>query len=84
MAERDYKREWQLRKSYDNKPSVKAKRNSRKRARYLMIKKHGKAAVDGKDIDHKNRNANDNSTSNLCIKSKKSNRGWRKGQKGKH
>lgn len=80
MAERDYKREWQLRKDYDNRPDVKAKRNSRKRARYLMIKKHGEEKVRGKDIDHKDRNANNNSESNLRIVSKKKNRGWRKGE----
>ena len=44
-------------------------------ARRLMIKKKGKAAVDGKDVDHKDRNPRNNSTSNLRIESISKNRG---------
>lgn len=39
-----------------------------------MIKKHGKAAVAGKDIDHRNGNPRDNRLSNLTIMSKSKNR----------
>lgn len=39
-----------------------------------MIKKKGYAAVAGKDVDHKDRNANNNSTSNLRIASRSKNR----------
>ena len=39
-----------------------------------MIKKRGAAAVAGKDVDHVNRNANDNSYNNLRIASRKANR----------
>ena len=77
---RDYKREWQLRKAYDAKPSVRAKRNARMRARRTLITKHGAAALKGKDVDHKDRNANNNSASNLRVRSQKANRGWRKGK----
>ena len=79
---RDYKREWQLRKEYDSKPSVRAKRNARMRARRTLLTKHGEAALKGKDVDHKNRNANDNSPGNLRVRSQKANRGWRKGKSG--
>lgn len=39
-----------------------------------MIKKRGSAAVAGKDVDHKDRNANNNSTANLRIASRSKNR----------
>ena len=39
-----------------------------------MIKKKGAAAVAGKDVDHVNRNANDNSPNNLRIASRRQNR----------
>ncbi len=79
---RDYKREWELRKEYDSKPSVRSKRNARMRARRTLLTQHGEAALKGKDVDHKNRNANDNSPGNLRVRSQKANRGWRKGKSG--
>lgn len=39
-----------------------------------MIKKHGKSALKGKEVDHKNYNATDNRSSNLSIKSRAANR----------
>ena len=79
---RDYKREWLMsKKEYDSKPSVKAKRNSRKKARYAMVKAGRVRPNDGMDVDHKDRNANNNSLSNLSIKTQKANRGWAKGKK---
>ena len=39
-----------------------------------MIKKNGAAAVANRDVDHVNRNANDNSLNNLRITSRKQNR----------
>ena len=39
-----------------------------------MIKKKGKAALRGKEVDHKNNNPTDNSAKNLRIISKKANR----------
>lgn len=46
----------------------------RKRARRLMIKLHGEAAVKGKEVDHKNLHPTDNSRKNLQIISKHANR----------
>jgi len=68
---RDYKREYKL---FHGKPSEVRKRSSRNKARRLLIKKRGKGALAGKDVDHKDRNANNNSVSNLRIQSRKANR----------
>ena len=46
----------------------------RKRARRLMIKKHGESAVKGKEVDHKNLNPHNNRLSNLQIISRHANR----------
>lgn len=39
-----------------------------------MIKEKGEAALKGRDVDHVDRNANNNALSNLRITSKKRNR----------
>ena len=39
-----------------------------------MEKKLGTKAIQGKDVDHKNKNPRDNSRSNLRIRSKSANR----------
>jgi hypothetical protein len=72
---RDYKKEYN---SYHKKPEQRARRSSRNKARRLAIKKHGAAAVQGKDVDHRDRNPHNNSTSNLRIQSKNENRGRNK------
>ena len=72
---RDYKKEYQ---TYHKKPEQRARRSSRNKARRLAIKKHGKAKLAGKDIDHKDRNPHNNSSRNLRIQSKKENRGRNK------
>lgn len=43
-----------------------------------MIKRKGKAALAGKDVDHADRNPMNNSLANLRIQSKKRNRGRNK------
>ena len=72
---RDYKKEYE---NYHKKPEQRRRNDARKAARRLMVKKHGKAKLAGKDIDHKDRNPRNNSTSNLRIQSKKVNRGRNK------
>jgi len=69
---RDYKKEYE---NYHKRPEQRRRNDSRKAARRLMVKKHGASKLAGKDIDHKDRNPKNNSTSNLRIQSKKTNRG---------
>ena len=82
MAERkrDYAKEY---REYHSKPEQIKRRASRNAARRLMIQKGKARKGDGKDVDHKNRNPLDNSRANLRIVSKKTNRGWRRNEKGK-
>lgn len=76
---RDYAKEY---RDYHSKPEQKKRRAARNKARSLMIQKGKAKKGDGKDVDHANRNPKDNRMSNLRIKSKKANRGWRKGKHG--
>ena len=67
---RDYKSEY---KNYHSKPKQRKNRSSRNLARRLMKKKLG-IKLNGKDVDHKDRNPRNNSMSNLRIRSKSANR----------
>ena len=56
-------------RAYNSKPGSKKDRASRNAARSKMGAKGS-----GKDVDHKNRNPNDNARGNLRVQSKSSNR----------
>ena len=74
---RDYKKEY---RDYHGKPEQRKRRSSRNKARRRLGLKRG----DGKEVDHKNGNANDNRRSNLRVtKNKKAHRrqGGRKSRK---
>ncbi len=71
MSERNYRKEYD---NYHKKPEQRRRNDSRKAARRLMIKKHGKAKLAGKDVDHRDRDPKNNSTRNLRIQSKSANR----------
>lgn len=68
---RDYKKEY---RKYHGTEEYKKKRAKRTTARRRMIRKHGKKKLQGKDIDHKNGNAMDNSPSNLRVMDRGTNR----------
>lgn len=72
---RDYKKEYN---EYHKKPEQRRRNDGRKQARRNMVRIHGKGKLAGKDVDHKNGNARDNSPSNLKIRSVKANRGDKK------
>ncbi len=61
---RDYKAEYE---NYQGSPLQIKRRAQRNAARRLMVKKYGKTALNGKDVDHKDMNTSHNSSSNLRI-----------------
>lgn len=71
-------------KDYHGKPEQIANRAARNSARATMAKKVGKAALAGKDVDHRTPIAKGggNSAGNLRIQTVKENRGWER-KKGK-
>lgn len=72
---RNYRREYD---SYHAKPAQKRRRAARNAARRKMAR-HGKVTKgDGRDVDHKDRNAQNNALSNLRVQSKRKNRGRNK------
>lgn len=76
------KRGRNYRKEYDNYQGKKAqikKRSSRNKARRKL--KNAGVKVKGKDVDHKNGNANDNSRKNLRVQPKGKNRSFKRNKK---
>jgi hypothetical protein len=68
---RNYRKEYD---NYQGRPLQIKRRSSRNKARRKMVKQVGKNRLNGKDIDHKDRNPMNNSRKNLRITSKKRNR----------
>lgn len=69
------------RKEYDNyhgTPEQRKRRSSRNKARSILISEGKVKKGDGKDVDHKDRNPNNNSPRNLRVQTPKQNRGWRR------
>lgn len=77
---RDYKSEY---KNYHAKPEQKKKRASRNKARSLLEKDGRVSKGDGKDVDHKDGNARNNSKKNLSVKSKADNRSFPRDKKAR-
>jgi hypothetical protein len=68
---RNYKQEYDRYHSKDDQIKNRASRN---KARRSVVKAKGKAAVKGKDVDHKDGNPRNNSLANLRLQSKHVNR----------
>jgi len=62
-------------KAYQAQPAQKKRRAQRNKARRAAIRTHGRAALKGKDIDHKDGNPMNGCKSNLRVMSVKQNRG---------
>lgn len=72
---RNYAEEY---RKYHSRPEQIKRRSGRNKARRKMEKAGKVRKGDGKDVDHKDRNPNNNSRSNLRVQSKKTNRGRNK------
>jgi hypothetical protein len=72
LGKRDYAAEY---REYHSNPEQKKNRAKRNAARRMMARKHGKSALRGKDVDHKDGNPHNNGNSNLRIESMSVNRG---------
>ena len=68
---RNYRKEYD---TYHAKPAQKKRRAGRNTARRRMEREGSVSKGDGKDVDHKNRNPNDNSRGNLRVQKKSWNR----------
>jgi hypothetical protein len=71
---RNYRQEYDR---YHSRPEQRRNRASRNKARRLMIKKHGRQALENQDIDHVDGDPTNNSMQNLKITTKKYNRSKR-------
>jgi len=70
-------------RAYNSTPKQKKRRAERNAARAKVIKKKGKAAVAGKDVDHKDKNTKNSSSKNLRVRSVKANRADNRGTGGR-
>ncbi len=69
---RDYKEEY---RKYHSKKKQKQRRAGRNNIRRKYIKKHGKDALQGKDVDHKDHNPLNNGSENVRLRDTSANRG---------
>ncbi len=69
--QRDFKAEY---KAFHGKPKQVKRRAQRNASRAIVAKVRGKAAIRGKDVDHKDRNTANMALKNLRVQTKKANR----------
>lgn len=67
-------------RGYNSTDEMIRRRGLQNKARTIMQKDLGKAALDGKDVDHKVMldKGGGNDRSNLRVRTQKQNRGWRR------
>ena len=70
-------------RAYNSRPEQKKRRAGRNKARSTMMQAGKVRRGDGKDIDHKNKNARDNSRGNLRVRSVSANRADNRGTGGR-
>lgn len=70
-------------RKYNSSPVQKKRRAQRNAARRKMEKAGKVRKGDGKDVDHRNMNTANNSTSNLRVQSKSTNRARNRGTGGR-
>ncbi len=68
---------------YHGSAEQKKNRAARGRARYALEKEGRVSKGDGKDVDHKDGNPNNNSKKNLRVQSKSANRSYPRDSKGR-
>lgn len=78
-ASEDSKRQ----RKYNSSPAQKKRRAERNASRAEMAKKVGKAAIKGKDVDHRNHKTSDKSAKNLSLMSPSKNRAMNQHDKRK-
>jgi hypothetical protein len=66
-------------RGYNHEPANIRKRAMRNKARAIVRKDLGEAAIRGKDVDHKRmvKDGGSNTRSNLRVQDRHTNRGWR-------
>lgn len=80
---KNYVRDYSMRGEgkYDKSPERMAANRARKKARYKLEKEGRVSRNDGKDVDHKNGNPNDNSSKNLRVLGRAMNRSVKRNKK---
>lgn len=75
---RNYRQEYDR---YQGKPEQKKRRAKRNAARRKLMRSGRVRLGDGMDVDHKNTNPNDNSSKNLRVQKKSTNRSFARNKK---
>jgi hypothetical protein len=70
-------------RAYNSTPEQKKRRAARNAARRKLMSQGKVKKGDGKDVEHKNKNARDNSNGNLTVRSRSANRADNRGTGGR-
>jgi hypothetical protein len=70
-------------REYNSSPEQKKRRAARNAARRKLMKEGRVKKGDGKDVEHKNKNARDNSNGNITVRDRSANRADNRGTGGR-